>query len=284
MKIGFRFACFCGSLERRRIRASSAVFLMLALFGWGRISPLLAEDSALPFVSGGVRAENTGKPIANALVRVSSPACDMRSLHGPRQGLYDGRTDANGRFTIQVPKNQMISLNAFVPGYEEAAGMWMSGNWTHHNVPFPSSHEQKFNITLRPALYVAGVVIDESGRPFSGANVETTIEGTHSTSYVAFDTIKTNGRFEIFDFPIKPETPEGNTNARGRLTFRNETKLTSSIENVYALNVAERTNLHVTLSSGHEIKVMITSVGGQPSVNIVVEAVPADEQAAQRTT
>jgi hypothetical protein len=272
-----------GSPLCRRIRAGSVVFLMLIFFGCGKISLLMAEDSAPPFISGIVRAEDTGQPIANALVRVSSPAIDMRSVRGPREGLYDGRTDVDGRFTIQVPKNEKISLNAFVPGYEEGAGMWMSGNWRFYNVPFPSGQEQEFNIKLRPALYVAGVVTDESGRPFSAAAVEGTIIGENSTSYIAFDTTETNGRFEIFDFQIQPETFDGKTNAQGRLTFRNETKLTSIIENVYALNELERTNLHVTLSAGHEVKGTVTTADGNPSVNTVIEALPTDKMAAQRT-
>ena len=261
----------------------AAIFLMLILFGCGKISLLMAEDSALPFVSGIVQAEDTGKPIANALVRVSSPAIDMRSVRGPREGLYDGRTDANGRFSIKVPKNETISLNAFAPGYEEAAGIWMSGNWTFHNVSYPSSHDPGFNIKLRPAIYVTGIVTDEFGLPFSGADVESTIVGSHSTGYVAFDTTEANGRFEIYDFPLHPVAFDGSTNAQGRLTFRNEIKLTSIIGNVYALSAAERTNLHVTLIAGHNVKGTITSADGHPSVNTVVEAVPADKMAAQRT-
>ena len=269
---------------RRRIQASPAVFLALALFGVGRISPLLAEDSTPPSVSGVVMAEDTGKPIANVLVRVSSPAIDMRSRRGQSPGLYDGVTDADGRFTIQVPKSQKISLNAFATGYEEAAGMLMSGNWTLYNVSFPSSRDPGFNIKLRLALYVTGIVTDESGLPFSGADVETTIEGKNSTAYVAFDTTGANGRFEIFDFPPHPVTFDGNTNAQGRLTFRNWAKLTRSIKNIYALSAAERTNLHVILSSGHEVRGIITSADGQPSIHTVVEAVPADNRAAQRTS
>ena len=283
MKQRFKKRVQPGSPLCRRIRAGSMVFLMLILFGCGKISLLMAEDSALGFVSGIVQVEDTGKPIANALVRVSSPAIDMRSVYGPREGLYDGRTDVNGRFSIKVPKNETISLNAFAPGYADVAGMWMHFNRTFHNVPFPSGHEQAFNIKLQPALYVAGIVTDDAGQPFSGANVESTIVGSNSTGYVVFDITDADGRFEIYDFPLHPVAFDGGTNAQGRLTFRNEIKLTSIIENVYALSAAERTNLHVTLSAGHEVKGTITSADGHPSVNTVVEAVPADKMAAQRT-
>ena len=250
----------------RRTPAISPVFLLLlgaGLCGVGKISPLLAQDGALRPISGLVLAEDTGKPVANALVRVSSPAPEMRSVRGPRQGLYDARTDANGRFTVQVPQNHRISLNAFARGYGEAARMWMSANGTFQDVPFPSSQEPELKIKLRPALYVAGVVANESGHSFSGAAVEASLEGENFTGYVAFDTTDANGRFEIFDFPLKPEA-YGNPKVRGQLTFQNPTKLTSIINNVYAMSEMERTNLHVTLGSGHEIKGVIASAAGPP--------------------
>ena len=252
---------------------------MLILFGCGWFPPLMAQDGALRPVAGVVLAEDTGKPIASALVRVSSPAMDMRRIRGPRQGLYDARTDTNGRFTIQVPQNPKISLNAFAAGYEEAAGMWMSGNWTFHNVPFPSDRLQEFTIKLRPALYIAGVIEDESGHPFSGAEVEATLRDDSSTGYVAFDTSGANGRFEIFDFPLKADA---GANSRGQLTFRNSARLTRVITNVYTLSPAQRTNLHVILGSGHEIKGVITSAAGTPPAPTIVEAVPADKEATPR--
>ncbi len=270
-------------MARRRIRTRSAVLLILILFGGGRILLVLAQDNALRPISGVVLAEDTGKTIANVLVRVSSPAIDMRSARGRRQGLFDALTDANGRFIIQVPQNPKISLNAFARGYEEAAGMWMSGNWTFHGVPFPSGRTQEFTMKLRPALYAAGVVVDESGHPFVGAAVEATLRGENFTGYVAFDTTDANGRFEVFDFPLKPEAYR-NTKLLGQLTFQNPTKLTSVIKNVYTMSETERTNLYVILGSGHEIKGVITSTAGHPSAKTVVEAVPADKAAAQRTS
>jgi 5-hydroxyisourate hydrolase-like protein (transthyretin family) len=238
--------------------------------------------SALPSISGVVLAEDTGKPIVNALVRVSSPAIDMRSVRDQRQGVFGARTDVNGRFTIQVQPNPKISLNAFAPGYEEAAGKWMSGIWTYDNVDFPTNREQVFTIRVRPGLYVAGIVTDELGRPCSEVKVEATIQGESSTAYVAYDTTDANGRFEIFDFPLKPTLFEPGTE-RSQLTFRNAAKLTSIIKDIYPLSELERTNLHAILRSGHDISGVITSAATQAHSIAVVEAVPADAQAAQRT-
>jgi hypothetical protein len=266
-------------IEPLQIPMRVIVFLILIFLGGPKISLLWAQDAALRSVTGVVLAEDTGKPLTNALVRVSSPVIDMRFLRGPRQGLYDARTDANGRFNAQVPQNPRISLNAFVRGYEEATGGWMSGNGTYCNLAFPSSSEEEFTVKLRPALYVAGVVTDESGRPFSGAFVEATVWGENSMGYIAFETTEANGRFEIFDFPLK----RWKTDGRGQLTFQHHLKLTSVIKDVYAMSELERANVHVVLASGHSVKGVITSATGQPLPESVVEAVPADEQAAQRT-
>src|SRR5258708_4632439 len=82
--------------------------------------------ASLTTVGGVVQDKYTREPISNALVRVSSPAIQMRSVRGPLPGISDTRTDRLGRFEVQVPSNEMISVNALAPGYEEAAGPWMN--------------------------------------------------------------------------------------------------------------------------------------------------------------
>jgi hypothetical protein len=116
-------------------------------------------------------------------------------------------------------------LNAFSPGYEEAAGPWMSANWSLHNVPFPSNQTQQLTIKLRAALYVAGIVTDESGRPFAGARIEAALYDGTSQFYLSFDETDVNGRFEMFDFPLNPSDVTGRTHARGQLAFESSTML-----------------------------------------------------------
>ena len=275
-------------LLHRPKRMGLAFFLVLAWVGCGMVLPLAAEDHSAAFVSGIVTAEDIGRPIVNALVRVSSPGIDMRSVRDQRPGVYDGRTDANGRFKIEVPKSGKISINVLAPGYQEAAGAWgwwTHGNGTYNDMLFPTSNEPGIKIKLDPAMYVAGIVTDESGHPFPGARIEATITGPRfGMCYLAFDTSEADGRFEIFDYPLKLEPIFGDTNLEGRLTLRDPNKLTCIVENIYALPKAERTNLHVTLRAGHVIKGKVTSADGKPATHTAVEAIPADENAAQRTT
>jgi len=260
------------------------LFCLLGVGLWLRAGeqPLISATAPLRPVSGVVLDEGTAKPISNALVRVSSPAMDMRSVRDHRDHLYDGRTDANGHFIIQVPEGETISLNAFAAGYEEAAGPWMKWNGAFDHLPFPTAGKQEVTIKLKPALYVAGIVADEAGRPLAGVKVEATLAGQKSMGYLAWDETDTHGRFEVFDFPLEPSGFNGNSNARGQLTFADPIMLRSIIENVYALSATERTNLHLTLHAGRDVKGILTSADGQPLADTEVEAIPSDKTAAPK--
>jgi hypothetical protein len=235
-------------------------------------------------VSGVVLAADTGQPISNALVRVASPAMDLRGEQGPAQTIFDGRTEVTGHFSIPAPFHPKISLNAFAPGYRELAGMWMDGNWGFHDVPFPTNASQQFTMHLHPALYVSGTVTDDSGKPVPWVGVEATMCGADYYAYVSNGTTDEAGRFEVFDFPKKPED-FGDGHARAQLIFRGPAKLTYTVTNLYAVTEAARTNLQITLSSGHSIRGTIRSIAGAPAAaEVIVEAVPTDERAATRTT
>src|ERR1022692_1618984 len=140
------------NLQARRSRTILAALLILVLCGGEGIFPLHGEDSPRQAISGIVLDAFTHKPITNALVRVSSPAIDMRGVRDQRRGLFDGQTDPNGRFHIPVPPNPKISLNVFAHGYAETAGRSSLAEWEFSDLPFPTNREQEFVIKLLPAL------------------------------------------------------------------------------------------------------------------------------------
>jgi small nuclear ribonucleoprotein (snRNP)-like protein len=188
-----------------------------------------------------------------------------------------------GRFNVQAPLSEKISLNAFAPGYEEAVGPWMGiFNSAYYQVPFHANQNQDFTIKLRPALFVTGVVVDESGRSFAGARVEATLCDETSTGYLAWDETDANGRFTIFDFSVNRADFSGNAKTRGQLTFEHSTMLKTVVNDVYALREMERRNIRVTLRRGHDVTGVLTSSDGQPLTNTLVEAVPSDRTAAPK--
>ena len=264
----------------RNQRLPKLTLTLVLIASSGTPFSLWAQTTPPQSISGVVLAAGTGQPISNALVRISSPAVDMRRIRNQPHELFDGRTDAQGRFVIPVPVAPRISLDAFAAGYESGAGTYYSGNWTLHEVPFPSNRTQEITIKLRRALYVAGVVVEATGQPCPDVVVESTLHDKQGTAYVAFDRTDATGRFQIFDFPLE----RWNTKPRGQLTFRHPGKLTLSIADVYALTDAARSELRVTLAAGHQLAGRITTATGAPATNTIVEAIPAQESDAQRTT
>ncbi len=239
----------------------------------------LFQNREMRPVSGVVVSLETGNGVAGALVRVSSPGIDMRSVRDIREGVWDTRTDASGRFTVQVPHSPKISLNAFAAGYQEAAGTFTSVDFQFHNIAFPAEKWPEVMIRLRPAQYVSGRVTDEAGRPVAEVSVEATMRDERSTAYLSFDKTGLDGKFEIFDFPLS----YAGTNARGQLTFRALSKLTQVVTDIYPIRDMERTNLHVTLRSGRAVR-GVAAADGKPAADLVVEAIPDDIQAATRNT
>jgi serine/threonine protein kinase len=235
------------------------------------------KPTPLRLVSGVVLAEDTGKPLANVFVRVAAPSVDMRKTRRGGHKFYEGQTDREGRFKIQVPQAETLSLDAFLPGYESAAGTFRGGSsindWTNLvEVPFASAQKLEFTLKLTRALFVAGEVKDENGRAFPVAEVEATVQFQGGYGYVSQTRTDANGRFEIFDFPLEPDS----TNTQGMLTFENPAMLRSVIDNVYQLTEAERKTMHITLRRGHDAKGIVTSASGKPAAKTLIEALPSD--------
>jgi serine/threonine protein kinase len=242
----------------------------------GAASPQPAPEPRR-LVSGVLLAGDTGRPLTNALVRVAAPSTDMRFVRRDTPDIYEGRTDAEGRFKIPTPPKATIALDAFYPGYESVSGTLMQGSPFHlFDLPFPADHPQKFTIKLAPSLYVAGVVVDEDGQALSNVEVGATMErkdgmGMANVKYAQTDA---KGRFEIFDFPLKPRVE-----SRGQLTFESPAMLRSVIDDVYPLNETQRASIRIILRRGHDIKGVVTSAGGRPAAHTLVEAIPSDPAA-----
>jgi hypothetical protein len=238
-----------------------------------------AQPPPLRVVSGVVLAADTAKPLSNVLVRAAAPSVDMRRFRSGDDQLFSGLTDGKGHFAINLPQAATLSLDALSPGYESAAGSIMggphSGVWLV-NLPF-TNDAPEFTIKLTPALYVAGVVVDENGHAFPQADVEATMQMKNGMAYVTQTRTGSNGQFAVFDFPLKAWD-----NDRGQVTFDNPSMLRSTIQDVYQLNEKERRSLRVVLRRGHDVSGVVTSSSGRPVAKTLVEALPSDESASYK--
>ena len=70
-------------------------------------------------------------------------------------------------------------IDAFKPGYRSLRGPLMSAGDTKRFEVVPGTHE-KADLVLKPALYFAGVVVDEQGKPIPGVSIRAYANGPRS--------------------------------------------------------------------------------------------------------
>ena len=89
---------------------------------------------------------------------------------GARSKQLVARSDARGDYRLEVPgitKRAIIVIDAFKPGYRSLRGPLMAAGDTKRFEVVPGTHEEA-DLVLKPALYFAGVVVDEQGKPIPG--------------------------------------------------------------------------------------------------------------------
>ena len=128
-------------------------------------------------ISGRVTDE-AGAPLAD--VRVSVVAVvdpETRTVNAnARSKQLVARSDARGDYRLEVPgitKRAIIVIDAFKPGYRSLRGPLMAAGDTKRFEVVPGTHEEA-DLVLKPALYFAGVVVDEQGKPIPGVSIGAT--------------------------------------------------------------------------------------------------------------
>lgn len=117
--------------------------------------PCLVRAQELEKITGRVIESTTKAPIANATVTLQGEGSPLLVL-----------TDGLGTFTfLEVPPGR-YSLNAQRPGYDQAAGGNAAFNLDSSAPPKP------FEITLRAAPLLAGIVTGENGTPIPNATIQ----------------------------------------------------------------------------------------------------------------
>lgn len=228
-------------------------------------------------VTGQVVSEQTGQALVGAIVRVAVPATDMRDMRrvrdSVRHAIYEGRTDQNGRFRIEVPLGENaadISLDAFLPRYRSAAGTFRrGGDFRLVKVPVRPDQQTDFLIRLPSALYIAGVVKDHRGKPFAGVHVKGTMQYGGGYGDIARTVTDQNGRFEIFDYPVPAKKYKYE---RGQLVFRVETAKTVTIKDIYKLTPKQQKSLNVQMPRGLVASGVLLDTNGKPIGQTTVEA------------
>ena len=226
-------------------------------------------------VSGLVLGEDTGRPLANALVRVASPSADMRFVREGDTPLHETRTDASGHFKLLLPEAGTFAIDVFSPGYLSAAGSFAHGGLEGvEELSFRREPGQELTLRLKRGLYAKGRVMDESGRPLREVSVLATMEMPNGMAYIARTRTDSRGDFEIFDFPSHPWD-----HCKGQLAFTHPSRIRSILPDVYLMGGTGQQDIRVMLRRGHDVRGTVYSNEGDPVRNTIVETVPIDRHA-----
>jgi hypothetical protein len=236
------------------------------------VSFALSDNSAMNVtVSGQVCAEDTGNPINGALVRIAVPATDMRFVRiSTSHKIYQTNTNNEGNFSIVLPLNDTndISVDVLAKGYRSAAGTYNSGgDFSLYKIAIKPDQQINLSIKLPKALYIAGTVIDNSGKAISGVRIQGRMMLKNGYADIGSTESDTTGRFEIFDFP-----PAKNPDETGVLQFWHPQFEDVHISDIYEKNQDDLTALKIIMPRGLKVTGILLDSSGKPAVNTRVEA------------
>jgi len=218
--------------------------------------------------------DEAGAPLADVRVRVAIPAIDMRFIHTDTpHKILETKSDAKGDYRLEFPeiaKPTKISIDAMKPGYRRLVGTLMSGGDAKRVEVAPGTAVEA-SLTLKPALYFAGTVVDEEGKPIAGVEISANANSARSSAGIEFKTNNADGSFEIFNYPLQPVTFR-NEVCKGVVSFFHPDDVEQQIPDVYALAQHERGALRIVLPTGRKLAGTVLDDAGKPVPNAMVKA------------
>jgi hypothetical protein len=286
------------SLAAIRTFVAGLVILQFAIFvraddrASGAIAgkqPLRADVRGVR-LSGAVQNED-GIPIAGARIRVVVGVADMRFVdESSGQKLFETTCDAKGQYSLDltgIEKPTKVSIDAMFPSYERLCGTLAAGG-DARQVEVAPGRVSEAKLKLRgPALYFAGQVVDEKGKPIAGVQIAADEVTDVSSAGIERITSGQDGSFEVFGYPKEP-FPEKDRQGkllvtRGRLVFFHENYVEHQIADVYKLPQDERTALRIVLSKGRKIAGTLVDNSGKPVSDVMVKAIGGSTRKATLT-
>ncbi len=219
-----------------------------------------------------------GAPLGNVRVRVAIPAADMRFVDSttPHKQL-EAKSNTKGEYQLEIPGITMpttISIDAMKPGYHRLGKSFLSGS-DPKSVEVAPGATAEASLILKPALYVAGVVVDEEGKPISGVRISANAAFGTAWGAVESTASRSDGSFELFNYPVSPRVIQ-NELTRGLVSFFRPDYLPQGIEDIYALARTEREALRIVLERGHQVTGTVIDVTGRPVLGAMVKVARED--------
>ena len=232
---------------------------------------------APPAVLRGRVTDEAGAPLADVRVRVAIRRVNKRVVGTPFKPL-ESKSDSNGNYRLEIPgitERTRISIDAMKPGYSRLIGIGMK--ISSKFVDVMPGNVAEASLTLESALYFAGSVVDEQGKPIPAVKIQA-IAGWSAlrTSVEVENTVtKSDGSFELFNYPVKPRVIRDQV-SKGVVFFVHPDYVGHEIPEAYALAPKERESLRIVLGSGHKVTGTVLDVAGKPVANAIVKAIGND--------
>jgi 5-hydroxyisourate hydrolase-like protein (transthyretin family) len=236
------------------------------------------SNSARSAIVHGRVTDATGAPLADVRVRVAIPATDMRlvDVSTPHKRL-ETRTDARGEYRLEIPEIEApttVSLDAMKPGYRRLVGTLSArGDWK--NVQVGPGAEAEATLILKPALYFAGVVVDERGSPIPSVKTTSRRVADRGYAFVEVTATDADGSFEIFGY--QAQRPGQNPQSKGAVSFVHPDYIDAEIEDIYALAPEKREAIRIVLGTGYKLTGTVLDVVGKPVPKAMIKAIRKDK-------
>ena len=189
----------------------------------------------------------------------------------------EAKTNTKGDYRLELPgiaKPTTISIDAMKPGYRRLVGTLMSGG-DPKSVEVAPGTTPEASLILKPALYFAGVVVDQDGKPIPGVTIAANVQFARGSAGVERTATGPDGSFELFNYSVKPFAPDGAA-SKGFVFFFHPDYIDRRIEDIYVSMQKERDALRIVLEKGHDVAGTVFDVAGRPVPNALVKAVRQD--------
>jgi protocatechuate 3,4-dioxygenase beta subunit len=246
-----------------------------------------ASGATAATISGRV-TDQAGAPLAD--VRVSVVAIADPETHrvdaDARSRQLVARSDGRGDYRLEVPgitKRAIIVIDAFKPGYRGLRGPLMAAGDARRFEVEPGSHE-KADLVLKPAIYFAGVVVDEQRKPIPGVSIRASAYSPRSSANVENTESRSDGSFELFNYPEKPFILRNDMVSKGVIHFFHPDYIDRDIDDLYAIEPNRRGALRAVLEAGHRVTGRVVDDAGKPVANAMIRAIRKDKTHRKGTT
>ncbi len=219
--------------------------------------------------------DEAGDPLANVRVRVAIPAADMRFVDASTDHEQrEAKSDAQGDYRLELPGikgRTTVSIDAMKPGYRKLVGTLMSGG-DAKSVEVAPGTTAEASLRLKPALYFAGIVVDEQGKPIPGVRIAANCITGRSSGGVERTASNPDGSFELFNYAVEPRTIQGEV-SKGGVFFFHPGYIDRRIEDVYQLARDQRGTMRIVLETGHRVTGTVLDVAGKPVPDVMIKAI-----------